>query len=56
MDFITGLPSSKDPVTGLAYDGITVVVCRLTKAAEFIPYQKNYTAEQLGYLICDKVI
>ena len=56
MDFITGLPPSKDPVTGLVYNGITVVVCRLTKAAEFIPYRKDYTAEQLGYSICDKVI
>jgi hypothetical protein len=56
MDFITGLPKSKDPVTGLIYDGITNVVCRLTKAAEFIPYRKDYTAVQLGHSICDRVI
>jgi hypothetical protein len=56
MDFITGLPESKDPVTGLSYDGITNVVCRLTKAAEFVPYRKDYTAEQLGHSICDRVI
>jgi hypothetical protein len=56
MDFITGLPESKDPVTGLSYDRITNVVCRLTKAAEFVPYCKNYTAKQLGHSICDRVI
>jgi hypothetical protein len=56
MDFITGLPPSADPVTGLIYDGICVVVCRLTKAIELIPYRKDWTAEQLGYAICDKVI
>lgn len=56
MDFITGLPQSKDPVTGLAYDAICSVICRLTKAGEFIPFRKNYTAEQLGYVINDRII
>jgi hypothetical protein len=56
MDFITGLPPSADPVTGQTYDGICVVVCRLTKAIELIPYRKDWTAEQLGYALCDKVI
>jgi hypothetical protein len=55
MDFITGLPPSADPVTKLRYDGIWVVVCRLTKAIELIPYRKDWTAEQLGYSLCDKV-
>jgi hypothetical protein len=43
-------------VTGLVHDDTTVVVCRLRKATDFIPYRKDYTVEQLGYSIYDKVI
>jgi hypothetical protein len=38
MDFVTGLPLSKDPATGLAYDLILVIVDRLTKYALMIPF------------------
>jgi transposase InsO family protein len=55
MDFVTGLPESKDPTTGLKYDAILVVVDRFTKAAEYIPFRKNYTAEQLGHVLKDRV-
>jgi transposase InsO family protein len=56
MDFITGLPESRDPVTRLKYDSILVVVDRFTKAIEVIPFQRNYTAVQLGHVINDRVI
>lgn len=56
MDFITGLPNSKDPVYQTIYNAILVVVCRLTKYAHFIACQKTISAEQLGYLLLDKVM
>lgn len=56
MDFVTQLPSSKDPVTGYAYDSIFVVVDRFTKAAEFVPFRHNYTAEQLARIFLDKIV
>ncbi|CAA77891.1 Reverse Transcriptase, partial [Cladosporium fulvum T-1 virus] len=56
MDFITKLPRSKDRVTGQAYDMILVMVDRLTKYAHFIPASEIYTAEQLGYLVLDRLI
>ena len=56
MDFVTGLPESKDPVTELKYNAILVIVCRLTKYAIFIPFRKDYNAEQLGYVILDRLV
>jgi len=38
MDFVTGLPWSKDPTTGLAYDAILVIVDRFTKYAIMVPF------------------
>jgi transposase InsO family protein len=56
MDFVTGLPDSKDPVTGYKYNAICNIVCRFSKAAEFIPFRRDYTAEQLGYVVHDRLI
>ena len=56
MDFITGLPNSPDPVYETIYNAILVVVCRLTKYAHFVACQKTVSAEQLGYLILDRVM
>lgn len=50
MDFITGIPESKDPATSVSYDSIWVVVDRLTKWAYFLPCSTRTTAEQLAYL------
>ena len=41
MDFITGLPPSKDPFTKEPYDSILVMVDRLTKYTHFVPIRKN---------------
>ena len=35
---------------------ILVIVDRLTKYAHFIPTIETYTAEQLGYLVMDRLI
>ena len=56
MDFVTQLPTSKDPVTGYAYDSIFVVVDRFTKYAEMIPFRHSYTAEQLARVFLDRII
>jgi hypothetical protein len=44
MDFVTGLPSSKDSATGLAYDLILVIVDCFTKYALIIPFRRDYIA------------
>jgi hypothetical protein len=48
-DLIVKLPPSKEPVTGIKYDSILVIVERLTKYAYFIPYKESHTAEELAY-------
>ncbi|RFU77263.1 reverse transcriptase domain [Trichoderma arundinaceum] len=49
MDHITDLPLSKEPLTGVKYDSIFVVVDRLTKQAYFLPHKKSHNAEELSY-------
>ena len=56
MDFITDLLRSKDPVTGVFSDAILVIVNKLTKYTHFVPYTKTITAEQLGYLVLDRLV
>ncbi len=56
MDFITDLPKLADLVTGYLYDGVLVMVDRLTKYTHFIPYSKTITAPQLGCLVLDRLV
>jgi hypothetical protein len=56
MDFVTGLPPSRDPATNISYNAIKVVICRFTKEAEMIPFRNDYTAEQLAYIFHDRII
>jgi hypothetical protein len=56
MDFVTGLPLSKDPATGLSYDAILVIVDRFTKYALIIPFRRDYTAVQLAHVLKDRLI
>jgi transposase InsO family protein len=56
MDFIIGLPLSKDPTTELWYDAILVIVDRFTKYASIIPFRRDYTAPQLAHMIKDRHI
>ena len=56
MDFITDLLGSKDPVTGVFSDAILVIVDKLTKYTHFVPCTKTVTAEQLGYLVLDRLV
>ena len=56
MDFITKLPKSKDPVTGITYDMIMVIVDQFTKYLITVPFKETYTAEQLGHLLLDRLV
>ncbi|KAL2004781.1 hypothetical protein VTN00DRAFT_3309 [Thermoascus crustaceus] len=49
LDFITDLPASKEPLTGIIYDSILVIVDRLTKYTYFLPYKKSSNVEELAY-------
>ena len=56
MDFITKLPKSKDPTTTEVYDAIMVIVDRLTKYAIMLPFKEKYNAEQLAFLLLDRLV
>ena len=56
IDFITKLPKSKDPVTGITYNLIIVIVDRFTKYLIMVPFKKTHTAEQLGHLLLDRLV
>jgi hypothetical protein len=56
MDFVTGLPASRDPATKVTYNAILVIIDRFTKYAEMIPFHNKYTAEHLGYVILDRLV
>ena len=56
MDFINKLPKSKDLATGHTYNGILVIVDRLTKYLYFIPYNESCTTEQLVHIVLDRLI
>jgi transposase InsO family protein len=56
MDFITKLPPSKDPVEGIEYDSIMVVVDRHTKYTTMIPFKETYDAVRLGYIFLDRIV
>ena len=56
MDFITKLPKSKDPTTTEVYDAIMVIVDRLTKYTIMLPFKEKYNAEQLAFVLLDRLI
>ena len=43
IDFITKLPKSKDPVTGITYNLIMVIVDRFTKYLIVVLFKKTHT-------------
>src|SRR6202021_2337122 len=56
MDFIVKLLISKEPMTGVEYDSILVIIKRLTRYGMFIPYIEASTAEDLAYVVSKYVI
>ena len=55
MDFVTGLPKSRD-WTGTEFDSILVVVDRLTKMVHYIPCMKSIKAEDLAEILIREVV
>ena len=56
IDFIMKLPKSKDPVTGITYNLIIVIVDRFTKYLIVVLFKETHTAEQLGHLLLDRLV
>ena len=56
IDFITKLPKSKDPVTGITYNSIMVIVDRFTKYLIVVLFKETHTVEQLGHLLLDRLV
>ena len=56
LDFITKLPTSKEPLTGTMYDSILVIVDTLTKYTYLELYKEAFTAEDLAYIFNKIVI
>ena len=56
MDFVTKLPKSKDPVIGITYNAIMVIVDRFTKYLIAVPFKETHMAEQLGHLLLDRLV
>jgi hypothetical protein len=54
FDFITELPPSR--ISGLVYDSIMVVVCRLTKMAHYIPARADWDGTDLAQAWIREVI
>ena len=56
LNFIIKLPKSQNSVTGQHYDAILVIIDRLTKYAHLISFCEDYEAEQLKYVILNRLI
>jgi len=50
------LLKSKDLVTRVTYDLIIVIIDKLTKYSILILFKELYIAEQLGYILLDRLI
>jgi hypothetical protein len=56
MDFITKLPLSGEPSTGVFYDSIMVIVDRLIKFSYYLPYRESTDTEELSYIFYRYII
>jgi len=56
MNFITKLSKSTNLATGERYDSILIMVDKLIKYSHIIACKEKFTAEQLGYIVLDRLI
>jgi hypothetical protein len=56
MDFITKLLLLEDPLTGIFYDSIMVIIDRFTKFLIYLPYREAIDAEVIAYIFYDRVV
>ena len=55
-DFIVKLPLSRDPITGVVYNAILVIVERLTKYIICILYKEFNNAKELSFAFLREVV
>ena len=56
MNFIIKLSESEKLVTKETYDSILVIVDRLIKYSHLIPFKESYSANQLEFIVLDRLI
>ncbi len=56
MNFIIKLPKSTNPATGDRYDSILMMIDRLIKYSHIVACKEKFTAEQLRYIVLDRLI
>ena len=56
LDFITELPLSTDPTTGIKYNAILVITDRFTKYAYFLSWKTTAMAEDVTYELIRTII
>lgn len=56
LDFITKLSLSKEPLTGILYNSILVIIDILTKYVYLVPYKESSTAKDLAYIFNKTII
>ena len=55
LDFIVKLPLLKEPLTGISFDSILVIVDKLTKYVHLEPFKETGTAEELAYILVKRI-
>ena len=56
IDFIIKLPRSGDPVSKDKYDTIIVIVDKLIKYSILVLFKETYKADQLGFMLLNRLI
>jgi len=56
MNFITKLPKSTNLATEERYDSILIMIDKLIKYSHIIACKKKFTAEQLRYIVLNRLI
>jgi len=56
MNFIIKLPKLTNLATGDRYDSILVMINKLTKYSHIIACKEKFTAEQLRYIVLNRLI
>ena len=56
MDWIVKLLVFKEPMTGVVYDSILIIICKLTKVGKFILFLESSIAEDLSYIFMRNVL
>jgi hypothetical protein len=56
MAFITKLLLSEEPLTGVFYNSIIVIIDRLIKFLYYLPYRESIDTEELSYIFYRYII